>query len=259
MSAPLAPSFFAGAAAVAQLTALRTVRGRKLRAALLATLVVLLFPAVIALFGENAEPKDIVRGGIDWGFFRLLVFLLPVLFSAGAIGEEVEGRTFHFLASRPVSRAAIALGKYSVGASAALAVLWVGILVLHVIGFATSPAAMIDELGATARAAGAASLLVLTYSGICLFWSAMAPRAAGMLSVLWLGIVEWFGGLIPSYARFVSMNHFARALGGLEPAGWAYWLPDVELWVCAVVLTAAGALFTGLALLTVRVSELGRP
>jgi len=256
MSAPPVPSFFASVGAVVQLTALRTLRGRKLRAAALATFVVLLFPAVIALFKEDADAVEIVRGGIDWGFFRLLVFLLPVLFTSGTIGEEVEGRTLHFLMSRPVSRAAVAMGKYIVGAGASLAVLWAGILLLHLVGFATTPAAMIDELGATARAGGAASLLVLTYSGICLLWGALTPGAAGMISVVWLGFFEWFMSLVPSAARFVSMNHFARELGGLERAGLDQWVPDVDLWICAAVVSAVWLAFTSLGVLTVQLSEL---
>jgi hypothetical protein len=256
MSAPPAPSFFSGVGAVGQLTALRTLRGRKLRVAAVATLVVLLFPAVVALLEEEADAAAVVRGGLDWGFFRLLVFLLPVLFTSGTIGEEVEGRTLHFLTMRPVSRSAIAIGKYIVAAGSALAVLWAGIILLHVIGFATAPSSMIDELGSTARAGGAASMLILAYSGICLMWGALAPQAAGMISVVWLGFVEWFMALVPGVPRFVSMSHFARELGGLERAGIDQWVPDVELWICAAVVAGGWLLYTSLGVLTVQLTEL---
>lgn len=256
MSAPPVPSFFSGVGAVARLSMLRTMRGRKLRTAMIATLVVVLFPAIIAILDDTAEATDVVRGGIDWGFFRLLVFLLPILFTSGTIGEEVEGRTLHFLSMRPISRAGIALGKYIVSAGSALAVLWAGLIALHLAGYATSPTLLIDELGTTARAGGAASLLVLAYSGVCLFWGALAPGAAGMLSVVWLGFVEWFMALLPGVLRFVSMNHFARELGGLERGGWADWVPDVELWICASVICGVGLLFTLLGVLIVQLSEL---
>ncbi len=256
MSAPPAPSFFGGTLAVARLALLRTLRGRKLRVAVIATVVIILFPAVVALVKDDVDATEVVKGGIDWGFYRLLVFLLPILFTSGAIGEEVEGRTLHFLSMRPISRGAIALGKYLVGTGAALAVLWIGLILLHVVGYATSPTLMIDELGTTARAGGGASLLVMTYSGICLLWGALVPEAGGMLSVVWLGFVEWFLGLAPGFLRFISMTSFARRLGGIEAAGWNEWVPDVSLWICATVIVSVWLLFTLLGVLTVQLSEL---
>lgn len=256
MSAPPAPSFFSGVGAVVQLTLLRTLRGRKLRVAAIATLVVLLFPAAVALLEEDADAAAVVRGGIDWGFFRLLVFLLPVLFTSGMIGEEVENRTLHFLTMRPISRSAIAIGKYIVGAGSALAVTWAGIILLHVVGFATEPSLMIEELGDTARAGGAASLLILTYSGICLLWGALTPQAAGMISVIHLGFFEWFMTLVPGSPRLISMNHHARELGGLERAGIAEWVPDLELSTSAAIVVAVWLIFTALGVLVVQMSEL---
>lgn len=256
MSAPPAPSFFAGVAAVVRLTMLRTLRGRKLRVAMIAALVVILFPAVVALLEEDADAVQVVSGGIDWGFFRLLVFLLPVLFLSGAIGEEVEGRTLQFLTMRPISRSAIAVGKYVVGTVSALAVVWAGLILLHVIGYATSPTLMVDQAPETARAGGAASLLVMAYSGICLLWGALVPEAGGMLSVVWLGFIEWFLALFPGVVRFASLNHFARELGGLERAGWADWVPDVEVWICGIVVAGGWLIFTSLGVLTVQLSEL---
>jgi hypothetical protein len=255
-SSPL-PSFFGATAAVARLATLRTLRGRKLWVAVMATVVVILFPGVVALLGTSGtEAADVVKGGIDWGFFRLLVFLLPILFTSGAIGEEVEARTLHFLAMRPISRSAIALGKYLVGAVASLAVLWAGLILLHVIGYATSPTEMIDQIPTTARAGGAASLLILAYSGICLLWGALVPEAAGMIAVVWLGFLEWFMALLPGVLRFASLNHFARELGGLERAGWADWVPEVEIATCAGIVVGGWILFTMLGILVVQTSEL---
>jgi ABC-type transport system involved in multi-copper enzyme maturation permease subunit len=256
MSPPPVPSFLASTIAVGRLQLLRTLRGRKLRVAIIAAAVVILFPAAIALLKEDADTVDVVTKGIDWGFFRLLVFLLPILFTSGAIGEEVEGRTLHFLAMRPVSRAAIALAKYLVGTAFGVVVLWAALLLLHVIGYATEPSMMVEQIPETARAGGAATLLLMTYSGICLLWGALVPEAAGMLSIVWLGFVEVFVGLMPWVLRFASMAHFARLLGGLEPAGWPTFTPEVDLWVAGVVVACGWLLFTALGILTVQISEL---
>jgi hypothetical protein len=263
-SAPSMPGFFASTGAIARLTYLRTLRGRKLRVGLVAALLVVIFPAVIALVNEDAEAVEVVTGGIDWGFYRLLVFLLPLMFTSGLVSEETEARTMHFLAMRPVQRASIALGKYVVGVGAALAILWISLILLHVIGYATSPSDMVEQLDETARAGGAASLLLLTYSAVTLFWGVVAPEAAGLVSVVWLGFVEWFGTLLPSVFRFMSMNHFARELGGLERAGWdpvelgplVVEVPFVELHWCALIVVSEWLIVLGLALLIMQVSQL---
>jgi len=263
--APAVPGFGSSTAAMIRLSFLRTLRGRKLRVAAVAAFVVILFPAVVALVSEDAEPATIVSGGIDWGFFRLLVFLLPLLFASGSVGEEVEARTLHFLAMRPMQRASIALGKYVVGTGSALAILWAGLLLLHLVGYATTPTEMIEQFGATARAGGAASFLLVTYCAIALFWGTLVPEAGGMLTIVWLGFIEWFGMLLPGVLRFASMSHFARELGGLERAGWdpvelgtqtLMSVPDVELHWCALVIGIEFLVFLGLALLTMQVAQL---
>jgi hypothetical protein len=77
-----------------------------------------------------------------------------------------------------------------------------------------------------------------------------------MVAVVWLGFLEWFVALLPGVIRFLSLNHFARELGGIERAGWADWVPDVELWICATVVAGGWILFTFLGILIVQVSEL---
>ncbi|MBX3268775.1 MAG: ABC transporter permease [Sandaracinaceae bacterium] len=263
-AAPAAPGLASSTLSMVRLASLRTLRGRKLRVAAIAAFVVILFPAVVALVGDD-DPVGVVKSGIDWGFFRLLVFLLPLLFASGAIGEEVEARTLHFLAMRPVPRASIALGKYLVGTAASLAILWVGLLLLHGVGYAATPTLMIDQLGETARAGAAASLLLATYSAIALFWGTIVPEAGGMLTVVWLGFIEWFGMLLPGVLRFASMSHFARELGGLERAGWdpvellgetVVRVPDVELWICATVVASEWLLVLALTLLIMHTAQL---
>lgn len=272
MSAPSEPGFLVATVAISRLTFLRIVRGRKLWVAGISALVVLIFPAIIALSQDEPDRealheavKGAVGGGIDWGFFRLLVFLLPILFTSGTVGEEVEARTLHFLAMRPLPRASIALGKYLVGTVAGLAVLWIGLILLHGIGYAATPTLMIDELGNTARAGGAASLMLALYSAVCLFWGTIVPEAGGMLSIVWLGFVEWFIGLLPGVFRFASMSHWTRELGGMEPAGWAeisfagndlVTVPEVETWIQVLVPVTEWALFLGFALLVMQTAQL---
>jgi len=166
---------------------------------------------------------------------------------------------------RPLQRASIALGKYLVGTAAALAILWVGLILLHVVGYAATPTEMIEQIGATARAGGAASFLLVTYCAIALFWGTLVPEAGGMLTVVWLGFIEWFGMLLPGVLRYVSMSHFGRELGGMERAGWdpvelagqtLVSVPDVELYWCALVVGIEWLFFLFFALLIMQTAQL---
>lgn len=258
MSAPAVPDLGTSTLTMLRLSWTRLVRGRKLRLGIAATLLVV-FAAVAARYAaEGSAATDVVEAGVRVGFFGLLVYLLPFLFTSGAIAEEVEGRTFPFLALRPAGRIAIVLGKYLAGAGMSVALLASGIIVLHFASFATEPTPMIDELPATLRAIGAISLLALCYSAICLFWGSVVVEAGGILSALHLATIEFGFSWLPSFLRFGSMNYLASQLAGLPKGGFfPEWVPDIETWICGGVITLVTLVFIGLASLVVRVSELG--
>ncbi|MCC6877921.1 MAG: ABC transporter permease [Sandaracinaceae bacterium] len=242
---PPVPSFVDGVMASVRLSYLRVLRGRKLRVVAIATLVVILFPAIVALLDRDADRAVVVTQGFNWGFFRLLLFLAPILMSSGAIADEVEERTLSFLTMRPTSRWALLLGRWLVSTGAAVAVIVLGVLLLHVIAYLTEPREMIDQLGSTARIAGASTLLVITYSSICLLWGVLVPEAATLLSVLYLGVIELCFGVVPGVLRFFSMSHFARELAGLPRWGFmSETVPEVPLWGCALVIVVVTGLFT---------------
>ncbi len=256
MSPPPVPSLGAGIAAVFRLTWKRLVRGKKLRLGAVAVALVVV-AVVAARYAQDAtEPPEVMQAGIKLGFFTMLVFLVPFLLTSGAIAEEVESRTFAYLSSRPVPRLAIALGKYLAGAGASLALLLGGLLLMHVATFLITPGPMIDELPSTLRAGGALGLLTLLYAAICTFWGAVAAEAAGIVSTLYLAVVEFAFGLLPGIFRFVSMNYFATQLAGLPKAGmWPELVPDVAAWVPIVVIVPETLAFLFLAALVVGTSE----
>lgn len=232
MTTPPAPGLAAATAAIFRLQWKRLVRGKKLRlGAVVVALVVV--AVVIARYAQSeAVPKDVLRDGISLGFFTLLVYLIPFLLTSGAIAEEVEARTFTFLASRPVGRLAITLGKYLAGVAMAAGLLVAGLLVMHLATFLTTPTPLFEELPGTLRAMGAVVLLCMLYGAICMFWGAVATEAAGVVSALYLGIVEFAFGSLPGVFRFVSMNYLATQLAGLPKGGIRPDLvPDVEVWV----------------------------
>ncbi|MEZ4246945.1 MAG: hypothetical protein R3B99_01690 [Polyangiales bacterium] len=141
MGQPPAPGFAQGVGVIFRMQIRRLVRGRKLRLAMVATSLVV-FSVVAARYasqrdGVGAEraqelAEDAMKNGLGWGFFKLLCFLLPFLFTSGAIAEEVEGRTFAFVSSRPVSRPAIAVG-WAAGAVLSVALLAGSAILLHLV------------------------------------------------------------------------------------------------------------------------------
>lgn len=256
MSAPATPGFGASTWAVARLAALRMRRGRKLRLAVVTTMLVLFAVVAARYLGQGADPAVATREGTEWGFFRLLIFLVPFLFTSGAVAEEVEGRTFALLAARPASRAAIVFGKMIAGAAFSLAVLLPGLLVLHVACFATEPTLMFEQLPGTLRVMGAASLLTLFYSTVCAFWGALLPEAAGIVSALYLGVVEFCFAWTPGFFRFVSMSYLCQQLAGFEKRGFLLdTIPDVPTAISAAVVVVVTLLFAGFAALVVSSSE----
>jgi len=256
MTALPTPGFGSSILAVARLSTLRLRRGRKLRLAVVTTLLVLFAVVASRYLGEGVDAATATREGTEWGFFRLLLFLVPFLFNAGAIAEEVEARTFTLLAARPTSRAAIVFGKLLAGAGFSLLVILPGLLLLHVACFATEPTAMFEELPGTLRVMGAASLLTVFYSTLCAFWGALLPEAAGIVSALYLAIMEFCFAWTPGFFRFVSMNYLSQQVAGFPKRGFLLaTIPDVSAPIAIGVVLTMTFLFALFGALVVNLSE----
>ena len=255
MSPPV-PALGNAVMAVFRLSWMRQIRGKKLRLALISVALVLVAVVAVRYLVESADPRNVMREAVSWGYFTLLVYLVPFLFTSGSVAEEVEARTFTYLASRPVGRLAITMGKYLAGCGMAIAVLAASILLMHIAVFLTEPTPMIDALPDTLRQIGAITLLALVYGAVCMFWGAVAPEAAGIISVLYLGIVEFAASGAPLQVRLVSMNYHAQHLAGMPKAGlMPDTVPDIPVWASVIVVSAVAMGFLFLAVTVVRASE----
>lgn len=260
MAAIPVPGFGSSFATIFRMSLVRLVRGRKLRIGALATVLVVAaaIAARYAVSDADIEPELLVQKAVSLGFFGLLSFLLPFLFAAGAISEEVETRTLPFLLIRPVSRTALILGKWLSAAACAAGLMIIGLVLLHVGAWATDPGDMIDQLGPTAQIAGALVIIALYYSAVCMFWGTLVPEAGAVIALLHLAFVEWILGSLPLVVRLFSMNHHASQLAGLPIGGIAPdTVPVIELWISGVVLAMMTLLFVGLSALVTQLSELG--
>jgi hypothetical protein len=252
------PDFATSVLAVFRLSFKRMLRGRKLRFALAALVLVVGATLTARYVVDPEDPSALVRDAIRMGFFGLLAYLLPFLFNSGAIAEEVETRTLPYLLLRPTGRVGLTLGKYLAGASLSFVLLTGGVLLLHAGAYVTEPSAMIENVDETLRMVGALGLLTLCYSAICLFWGALITEASGLMSTLHLGAVEFALGMMPFAIRFVSMNHWATQIAGFPKGGFLPdTVPDVETWIAVVIVAGVTAVFLVGSIAVIRTSQFG--
>ncbi len=251
-----APSMVTAMIAVARLSLKRLVRGKKLRLAAIAFVLVFATAMLVRYTVAVEDPKAGLRILVEWSFFRLLVYLVPFLFTAGAIAEEVENRTLPFLVSRPVSRFALTMGKFLAGAIASVALLSAAMLLFHVGWYVTSPTDLVGELGDTMRMLGAVALLATFYSALCMCMGALLPEAAGIASILYIAAIEMAIGAAPYGFRLISMRYHAGLLAGFEKGGaFPSTVPDIPLAVSGGVIPALTLVFLMVAALVVEKSE----
>lgn len=247
-----------------QLSQLR--RNRKLRLALVATTLVVLAVTVAHHLGLSTTGLDVrtaaeqaeesVRSGIEFGYFRLLVYFLPFLFASGAVGEEVERGTFSYLLTRPLSRIAIALGKWAATTLVTVVLLVSSLLVVHVVCYATEPTALFEALPSTLRIAFSIALLSATYCAICLALGSAAPQSSGVLPAVYLAFIEFCCSFLPSAVRVLSLNFSARRLAGFDVGGlMPETVPDVSPLLAFMVLSCGLMTFVGAGMLIVRFGE----
>lgn len=256
MSPPQSPSLARATFAVFRLQALRLARGKKLRLAVVATAVVVLAALTARYTASAPDPARTVRTTLDVGFFGFLAYLLPFLLQAGAIAEEIEGRTFSYIAGRPTGRLAITLGKWLAGTVYACLVLAVGALLLQLGAHAATPSSLVDALPSAAKAVGSLALLGVYYGAVCFFWGALLPEAAGILSLIYLAVIEFGFGKLFGIVRLASMNHHAEQLAGLPRGGLlAESVPTIEPAWSVAAIAALALVFLALAGLVVRLQE----
>ncbi len=256
MTPPKAPSFARAVAATFRLHELRLRRGKKLRLAIASTALVVLAAIASRYLASDPDAGETMQTTLDVGFFGFLVYLLPFLLQAGAIAEEVEGRTFTYVAGRPTGRFALTLGKWLAGTVHAVGALVVGVLVLHLGAHAATPDTLASAFPGTLRAMGALALLATFYGAVCFFWGALLPEAAGILSLIYLALVELGFGKLFGLVRLGSMNYHAEQLAGLPRGGLLpETVPELVPWWSVLAISVQAVCFLLLAALVVSVQE----
>jgi len=160
-----------------------------------------------------------VFGNVVMGFsLQFLVLLLSLFYGTSITADEVENKTLTYLTTRPVSKAAIILGKYAAVAVFLLLLVWTSTIIAFLI-------LNMDRLGyGPAWAFLGKSLAALSLGTIC--YTALFTLIGTFLkkSVLfglffcfgWENVVQYFPG---STQRFTIMHYLKSLLPGIGMGG----------------------------------------
>lgn len=194
---------------IAQLTLKRLVRGR----ALWAALAIALLPAAAAVvLGRQVHSADDRAEMITALYVPQLLVLsvLPALFVASSIGEEIEERTITYLWSRPLPRWHVIAGKLVALAPVSVAITLAGWLLAVKIGSDwVAPGWTIVGLGAAALAISMVSAGIAT----------LAPKHGMALTIIYMLLFDLPIGEIPASLQVLSVTHQARQIAGIASHG----------------------------------------
>jgi ABC-2 type transport system permease protein len=238
------PSFGETVKASLSLALLRIRRGRALWFAAAIGLLVIVLTLAIRVSGHVA-PRPLWEAVTAYPLRYVMVVLVPFLFCATALSEEVEARTITYLFVRPAPKSAVLLGKYLAGTAIAVALVSGTVAIVFVSAWIGAGAAIPwAELG---RAAGGFALTSACYGAMFLFFGVIWVDAPYLLSLMYFGIVEIPLSLLPNIVHVASMSyHLTNLLGRTthetNPV-LATWNPVISMTVSAAVLGGVGLVF----------------
>lgn len=208
------------------ITLKRLGRGKTLWIGVGLAMLPVIYAVVMQAVRVHASPGDIFAVEI------LLLAILPALFVAASLGEELETRTSAYLWSRPIARWALLAGKLCALAPIVVVLMVAGWWIAIEVAVHTMPTAA-SLVGITA-AAVATSLVT---AGI----ATVVPRFAMVLSIGYL-LLDLFIGALPFSIDALSITYQARAMAGLSSGDPAFASPAIAMLVVTGIWTAIGLL-----------------
>lgn len=212
---------------VAAITLRRLGRGKALWIGAAFAALPAIYAAVVRGFRIRVGPSDL------FDFEVLLLAVLPAMFIAASVGEDLEDRTSAYLWSRPIARWALLAGKLCALAPIVAALLVGSLCVAFEAGLHTMPSAT----SCLALAAGCVATSLIS-AGI----ATVVPRHAMALSIGYL-LVDQFIGALPFTASWLSITWYqTRAMAGLSGGEPVFAAPAIAMVAIAGIWTAIGVL-----------------
>jgi ABC-type transport system involved in multi-copper enzyme maturation permease subunit len=193
------PSSAAAVFAIARLTLKRVMRGKTVWVGI----VIAALPFLLALILATQKSTDVLEP--IYGVELLILALIPPMFIAASIGEELEERTATYLWSRPLPRWSVLAGKLL-----ALAPLAIGLVLASFIISAQLGAHRMPETQQIISLAIGAVATSIVAAGIAM----LVPKHGMSLSIIYLLFIDVPVGEIPASIRNISVTHAADALAG---------------------------------------------
>ncbi len=181
---------------LARLTLVRALRGR----AVWVTAAIAAFPALYAMItrGRGSEVADL------FVFEQFLLAIIPPMFIAASLGEEIEDRTTTYLWSRPLSRGAVLAGKLVALVPVAIALTVGSWIAAMLIGDAS-----LTLRSALGIAASATAISVIS-AGLAL----LVPKHGMALTICYLLFFDLPIGALPVSLRALTVSFHTRVLCG---------------------------------------------
>lgn len=191
---PRLPGTASTLATIARLTLRRLRAGRAPWVGVAIAIAPLLFAAAMRGHGD-AEASFVIE--------LLLLGVLPPLFVASSVGEELERRTATYLWSRPIARWTVLAGKLLALAPLAAALVALSWLATAAVATSGPP----DAASTVGLAAGAGAIALLS-AGI----ATLAPRHGLALAIAYVMFIDLPIGQLPLSLSSLSITHQVSAL-----------------------------------------------
>ena len=218
------PSPFDSVMTLARITLLRLTRGKALYICVLIAALPVFYAAVMHAFRSTTGPDAIM------GFEMLGLALLPPVFVAASIGEEIEERTSTYLWSRPIPRWAVMVGKLVALVPIAIVLILGSWFAAVKIGAETTPSLR------SFVALGAGTIAISLVSGGI---AAMLPKHGMAFAVIYL-IVDATVGIMPFSLADLSLTHQVRVLADVYHLEPAMKTPIIAMVVVSAIWTTLG-------------------
>jgi len=194
---------------IARLTLKRLLRGQVLWVAL----GIALLPVVVAAVLRQSVHDPMERATFALDLYVVEMFVLsvvPAMFVASSIGEEIEDRTITYLWSRPLPRWHVTAGKLLALAPVAMVITLLGWLAAMKVG----TEAVAPRWTLVGIAAGALAISMVA-AGI----ATLAPKHGMALTIIYFLLFDVPIGEIPASLQTLSITHQARGLAGIAMHG----------------------------------------
>lgn len=218
------PTSAGAVGAIAALTLRRLLRGRTLWVAAAIALVPVAFGAVLRTQGGSQDLADELLT-----FQMLVLAVLPPMFIASSIGEEIEDRTMTYLWSRPIPRWAVVLGKLLALAPISIVLVVASWHLGCALGLEAVP-----PLRSHLALAAAAAVVSAVATGIAV----LVPRHGMALTIGYMLLDFWLG-IMPASIQNLSVLRHVTAISFPEPEGTD--VVTAAIWLALVGVSWLGA------------------